>query len=134
MAPIQGFLAILTVDTNDLTEITVTTPLARTKSSLNKATQDGTGSMVSIPGVESGSLSVSGFLDDALHNAMETTWAKTDPVPFTLIVAGSDTTDAQWAGNLVLTSFTVNPVEDGVWEFDLDGDTSGPVVYTPSAP
>ncbi len=129
----QGFLASLTLDGTDYTQITVTTPLSRTKGSLNKAVMDGTGDMDSIPGMSSGSLSVSGFIDEPLHNALEATWDKDDPVSFTLTVERGYTTDAQWFGSVTLLSLTVEPTEDGLWIFSLSGETSGSVVYVPSA-
>ena len=132
MSTTQGFLADITLDGVDYTGITVTVPLTRTKSSLNKATQDGTGSMAVIPGMESGSLSLTGFIDEPLHNSLETTWAKDAAVPFVLTVVSGLATDAQWTGDVVLLSLTVQPKEDGLWEFSLDGETSGPTVYTPS--
>ena len=132
MSATQGFLADITLDGSDYTNVTVTVPLTRTKGSLNKATQDGTGNMVVIPGMESGSLSLPGFSDDALHNTLEATWAKGDAVPFVLTVVRGLTTDAAWAGNVTLLSLTVQPQEDGLWEFTCDGETSGAVTYTPS--
>jgi hypothetical protein len=131
---IQGFLASLTLDGNDISQQVATTPLDRTKGLLSKAVMDGSGVAQSIPGVESGTLAVSGFLSQAEHNAMELTWAKDVPVAFVLEVEEGLTTDALWTGLVTLTSFTVNPQEDGLWEFSISGDTSGATVYTPSAP
>ncbi len=133
MAPTQGFLASLTLDGTDYTTITVTTPLTRSKGLLNKATMNGSGDMESIPGLSSGSISVAGFLDEPLHNTLEATWAKDDPISFTLTVERGLTTDAQWFGLVTLTSLTVEPTEDGLWAFSLSGETSGSVVYVPSA-
>ena len=132
MSAIQGFLADIELDGVDYTGITVTVPLTRTKGSLNKATQDGTGQMAIIPGMESGSLSLTGFIDEPLHNSLEATWAKDDAVPFKLTVVSGLATDAEWTGDVVLLNLTVQPQEDGLWEFSCDGETSGPVTYTPS--
>ena len=132
MSATQGFLADIELDGVDYTGITVTVPPTRTKGSLNKATQDGTGDMVVIPGMESGSLSLTGFIDEPLHNSLEATWAKDGAVPFTLTVVNGLTTDAGWAGDVTLLSLTVQPQEDGLWEFTCDGETSGAVTYTPS--
>jgi hypothetical protein len=131
---VQGFLASLTLDGNDITQQVSTTPLDRTKGVLTKTVMDGTGVAQSIPGVQAGTLAVTGFLSQAEHNAMEVTWAKDDPVPFVLTVEEGLATDAVWTGLVTLTSFTVNPQEDGLWEFSISGDTSGATVYTPSAP
>lgn len=132
--PVPGFLASLSLDGNDITLEVTTTPLERTKNILNKSVMANTGQMESIPGLESGALRITGFLSQAEHNAMEVTWAKDVPVAFLLSVEEGLTTDASWAGFITLGTFSVNPVEDGLWEFALDGETSGPVPYTPSAP
>ena len=133
MAKVQGFLASLTLDGTDITNQVSATPLNRTKAVLNKATQDGTGSMQSIPGMSSGTLQVSGFLSQVEHNALEITWAKDDPVPFVLTVEEGLTTDASCSGLVTLSSFDVSPSGDGAWEFSLNGDISGSVAYTPAA-
>ena len=132
MAITQGFLASLEIDGIDITQVTITTPLTRNKNPLSKKTMDNTPDDVSIPGVESGDLSVTGLIDSDQLNALEVTWAKTDPVPFKLAVVTGDTTEPQWDGLLTLTSFMVDPKEDGDWEFSLSGSTSGAVTYVPS--
>lgn len=129
---VQGFLANLTLDSLDITDTVQSAPFTRSKGNQNKAVMDNTGVMDSIPGVESGTLSISGFITTDEWNAMEITWAKDVPVPFVLTVAAGLTTDPGWAGNVVLTSLEVNPAEDGLWEFALDGDTSGITAFTPS--
>ena len=129
----QGFLASLVLDLLDITTNVQSTPLTRTKGTLNKAVQDNSGEMQSIPGMSSGTLNVTGWLDTDEHNALEVTWAKDVAVPFVLTVAAGLTTDPGWAGDVTLTSFEVAPVEDGLWTFSLSGDTSGVVTYTPSA-
>ena len=131
---VQGFLAELTLDGINITDQVVSTPFARTKTALAKGVMDGSGVMQSIPGPESGSLDVSGFLSQAEWNAMEVTWAKDVPVSFNLAVIEGITTDAEWSGLVTLTGLTVDPVGDGLWSFELTGDTSGVTTYTPSTP
>jgi len=131
---VQGFLAQLTLDGTDITNTVMSTPLSRSRTILNKAVMDGSGDTQSIPGLRSGDLSVSGILSQAEHNSLEVTYAKDVPVPFILTVTEGLTTDASWAGLVTLGDLTVDPVGDGMWEFQLSGDTSGAVTYTPSAP
>ena len=76
MANQQGFLADLSLDGLDITTNVQSTPLTRTKGTLNKAVQDNLGEMQSIPGMSSGTLNVTGWLDTDEHNALEVTWAK----------------------------------------------------------
>jgi len=131
---VQGFLAQLDLDGTDITNTVMSTPLSRSKTELNKGVMDGSGVMQSIPGMSSGGLSVSGILSQAEWNAMEATWAKTVPVSFTLTVVEGLTTDTSWTGDVTLTSLQVDPVGDGMWEFSLEGSTSGVVTVTPSVP
>ena len=132
--PIQGFLASLSIDGLDITQEVMSVPLGRSKSVLNKSVMDNTGASQSIPGMESGTLSIDGFLSSVEHNALEVTWAKDVAVAFVLTADEGGSTDPSWAGFVTLSSFTVEPREDGVWQFSLSGDLSGPVVYTPAAP
>jgi len=131
---IQGFLASLELDGLDITQQVVATPLQRTKGSLNKAVMDGTGSMLVLSGIESGSLRVTGFVSADEGAALEQTWAKSGEVPFVLTIESAATTPAAWSGKVVLTSFTIEPQESGLWDFSIDGDTTGPILYTPSTP
>ena len=131
---IQGFLASLVLDGNAIISEVQSTPLVRTRSTQNKSTMDGTPDPASIPGKDSGTLQISGFLTNPEHNAMEITYAKRVPVTFLLTVeAGAAVTDTAWSGFVTLTSFEVNPDGEGAWMFNLSGDISGPVTYIPSA-
>jgi len=133
MAKKQGFLYHLVLGGNIFTDVVVSSPLSRTKAVLNKATQDGTGAMQSIPGMESGTLQVSGFVDQPQYNTLEGLWSLDDPVDFKLSIAeGLGGQDSEWDGFLTLSSLEVSPSVDGAWEFSLSGDITGPVVYTPS--
>ncbi len=129
---VQGFLANIVLDGNDITSVTVTTPLSRSREVLSKNVMDNVGAAINIDGLESGALNISGFVNQVEHNKLEVTWAKKAPVVFTLTVAEGLTTDASWTGLVVLSTFDVEPVGDGMWEFTLSGDTSTATIYTPS--
>ncbi len=131
---VQGFLANLVLDGNDITNRVTATPLARSKDLLSKNVMDGIGDAFNIPGISSGSLNVSGYISQAELNNLEVSWAKDVPVSFVLTVAEGLGTDSSWAGDVTLGTFDVEPVGDGMWEFTLSGDTDGPILFTPSVP
>lgn len=133
MAKVPGFLANLTLDGNAIITEVQSTPLTQTRTALSKGVMDGTPDPASIGGKEGGTLNIRGFVSQEEWNLIEVTWDKNVPVPFILTVTEGLVTDAAWAGEVTLTTKTVDPVEDGAWEFSLDGDISGPVTFTPSA-
>ena len=131
---VQGFLANLKLDTNDITMVLTDVSLDESKTSLDKSVMDGTGESQSIPGKKSGSMSMNGHVDQANLNLLEASWAKQEPVVFTLEISqGLGTADASWSGKVTLTSFTKSTSADGNWAFSLSGDTSG-VVFSPYTP
>ena len=134
MGFVQGFLATLTLDTVDITLFVTDVSLDQAKTALDKSVMDGTGNSGMLPGLQTGTMSINGHIDQANLNALETTWAKDTVVAFTLEISEGLTTDAAWAGNIALTDFTKATTFDGNWAFSLSGETSGSVPYTPSAP
>ena len=131
---VQGFLATLTIDGNDITLFVTDVSFDQSKTALDKSVQDGTGNSVMLPGLESGTMSFNGHIDQANLNALEVSWAKDTVVAFVLVVAEGLGTDAQWSGNIALTDFTKATTFDGNWAFSISGDTSGNVAYLPSVP
>jgi len=134
MGFVQGFLATLTLDSNDITLFVTDVSFDQSKTALDKSVMDGSGDSTMIPGLQTGTMSINGHIDQANLNALETTWAKDTVVPFTLEVSEGLTTDAVWAGNLSMSDFSKSTTFDGNWAFSISGETSGAVTYTPSAP
>jgi len=131
---VQGFLATLTLDTNDVTLFVTDVTLDESKTSLDKSVMDGSGDTVSIPGKKAGTLSLNGHIDQVNLTLLEESWAKQASVPFVLTVAeGLLTSDASWAGNIVLDAFSKTTAADGNWAFSLSGNTDT-VVFTPHVP
>ena len=134
MAFVQGFLATLTLDTNDITLFVTDVELAETRPSLDKSVMDGSGVSVTIPGKKNGTLSLTGHVDQANLNLLEVSWSKDVAVAFDLEISEGLTTDGKWVGTISLSDFTRGTVFDGNWSFSLSGDFAGAVTYTPSAP
>jgi len=131
MAFIQGYLASLTLDGNDITLVTADVSMSESKTVLNKSVMDGSGEASSIPGMFSGSLSINGHIDQENLNLLEESWAKQVPVTFTLTIDQWLTTDGSWTGTITLSTFTKATAADSNWSFTLSGETIG-VTFTPS--
>lgn len=130
---IQGFLATLTLDTNDITLSVTDVSLGESKTSLDKSVMDGFGESASIPGKLSGTLSISGHVEQGDLNLLQATWAKPHAVAFELLIEEGLATDSSWVGTIMLTSFNKATAADGNWSFTLAGDVFG-VTFTPSIP
>lgn len=131
---IQGFLAEVVIDGADTTPITATVSLNRSRTAIDKAVMDSIGDSVSIPGMRSGVLSLSGHVSTAELNVLEASYAKEVPVAFTVKVVEGLASDAEWVGEFVFETFDIDTSADGNWAFSVSGPTSGPVAYTPAAP
>ena len=130
----QGFLATLELDGNDISLVVTDYSLDRTKTILDKSVQDRSGYSASIPGKQSGTLSLDARLDTVNLSLLEASWAKAATVPFVLEVTEGNATDASWAGELTMGDISVGGSFGDQWAVSLSGDTSGPVTFTPVAP
>jgi len=133
MAFIQGFLASLTLDGNDITLVTADVTLSESRTVLDKSTMDGSGYSASIPGKRSGTLSITGHVDQANLNLLEAAWAQDVTVMFELEIAEGKTTDAKWAGWITLSAFDKSTAADSNWAFTLSGETVD-LAYTAMVP
>jgi len=133
MAFIQGFLASLKFDGNDITFVTADVTLSESRTVLDKSVMDGIGRSQSIPGKRSGTLSITGHVDQVNLNLLEAAWAKDTTVAFELEIAEGKTTDAKWVGMLTLTSFDKSTAADSNWAFTLSGETVD-LAYTAMVP
>ena len=131
---VQGFLATLTLDANDITLFVTDVSFDQSKTALDKSVMDGSGDSVMLPGLQTGTLSINGHIDQSNLDDLEVTWAKDVVVAFNLEVSQGLSTDAAWSGNIAMTDFSKSTTFDGNWAFSLSGDTSGVVAYQASAP
>jgi len=130
---VQGFLATITVDGVDQTLTIEQGGLTRSKSVLSKGSMDGTGFAKSIPGPVTGTLDLTGHIVQLNLNDLELAFAKDVPVAFTMTITEGLVTDAAYSGFVTLSQFDVDTSADANWAFQLQGETSGEIVYTPSA-
>ena len=130
-AVVQGFLATISIDTQDITAMVEALSVGETKSVLEKPTMDGSPFSKTIPGNVTGTLSLNGDIDQENLNKLEASWLKDTEVAFVVSVTEGAGTDAVWTGSLVLGDFTRETSGDSKWTFTLSGTSSGQTVYTP---
>ncbi len=131
MSDIQGFLVQLTLDTTEITALCNDVSLTRDKNVMVKATMDGTGVPHQLVGSKTGTLSMTGQVDTAGQEGLETTWLKDVKVAFVLVVGDGGTVDAgTYNGSVTLSSFTIDAAASDAWNFSLDGATDS-VSYAP---
>ena len=128
---VQGFLAVITIDGNDITASVEAFSLDESKSVLEKATMNGSPYNDTIPGNITGTLSMNGDIDQANLALLQASWAKDTEVVFAVSVLEGATTDSLWSGLLTLGDFTRETSGDSKWTFSLSGTTSKDIVYTP---
>ena len=129
--PVQGFLATISIDGNDITAAVENFNLDRTKNVLDKMTMNGDPVGKKIPGSETGTLGCDGLIDQANMTLLEASWVKDTEVVFSLTNEEGAATDMVWAGSVVLGDLALNTSGDDVWRFTLGAETSGAVVVTP---
>ena len=134
MAFVPGFLATLTLDSNDITLFVTDVAIDETRTALDKAVMDGSGNPAKLPGMRGGTFALNGHIDQANLNALETSWAKDTVLAFVLEVSEGLGTDASYAGNIAPTDFARNTTFDGNWAFSIGGDLDGDLTFTPSVP
>jgi hypothetical protein len=132
--PVQGFLAKITIDNTEITAAVEDYSLDRTKNVMQKPTMDSKPTSKAIPGSETGSLSVSGLIDQVNQAKLELAWAKETEVQFSIEVDEGATTDLVWSGFVVLGDLGVATSSTDVWRFTLSAATYDVVAVTTHAP
>ena len=132
MADLQGFYVTLTLDGTNITAQLESADLERSKAQLKKSTMDGNPGAEYLPGEQTSTLTMVGFIDEAGLNGLEQSFAKNIEVPYSLFVGdATESLDAGlYSGNVTLTRFTVRASGEEVWRFELDGQ-GGAATYTP---
>jgi hypothetical protein len=131
---VQGFLASLVLDSNDITLMITSYSLPRAKTILNVSVQDRSGVEVSIPGMQSGRLSIEALLDSPNLKKLEASWLKETTVTFVLTVEEGLGTDASWSGAITMGDFTVGGEFGDQWNISISGDISGVVTPVDAIP
>ena len=59
-----------------------------------------------------------------------------EPLAFTMYVGtlGGAIDAGEYAGDLVVGTLSINDDSEGEWEWSIDGETDGPVLFTPPIP
>ena len=128
---IPGFLVTLTLDAVEITAVCNDVSLTRAKNVMSKPTMDGTGIPIQLAGSKTGELSMTGQVDTAGQEGLETTWLKDTKVAFVLEVGDGATVQAgTYNGSVTLSQFDIDAAASDAWNFSLSGATDS-VSFSP---
>lgn len=129
-----GYLAVLSVDSTDVSAYCESFNLTQTRNAIRKPTF-GEESPQHIGGLKDGTISGSGHVSVAGLPALQTAFDNAQPVTFDYAPSGAGSEESgSYAGSAVLSSFDVGSEADGQVSFTFDGATSGAIVYTAPTP
>ena len=132
---VPGWQTTITINSEDLTVVGNVLGFTRTKAS-NPKPVFGQDFRHELPGQAGGSLSAQGHVSTEKIAGLETMFNSEVPVAYTL-QAGTPAgaTDAgSWAGNLVITEYTLDTDAEGEWEWTINATLDGAPTYTPATP
>lgn len=132
---IPGWETTITINTEDLTVVGNVLSFTRTKAS-NPKPVFGQPFRHELPGQGGGTLSANGHVSVEKLPALETMLALTIPVAYTIQVGtlAGPTEAGDYAGNLVITEFTLDTDAEGEWEWTLNATLDGEPAYTAPTP
>jgi predicted secreted protein len=132
---IPGYLGTVTLNLEDISAIGSVVSLQKTRNVMTKPTF-GNPWGFSLGGQKIAQFSANGHISAEQAAALEAAFASDLPIEFSLQVGeGSGVTDAGLhTGNCVLSSYTIEANADGEWDWSIEAQTSGTVVYTPASP
>jgi hypothetical protein len=132
---IPGYLGTVTLNLEDISAIGSVVRLQKTRNVMTKPTF-GNPWGFSLGGQRIGQFSANGHLSAEQAEALETAYNAQLPIEFSLQVGeGAGATDAGLhTGSCVISSLTIEANADGEWDWSIDAQTSGLVVYTPASP
>jgi hypothetical protein len=135
MTFIPGWETTITINAEDLTVVGNVLNFVRTKSSQPKPVF-GSPFRNEIPGQAGGTLSAQGHVAVEKVQALEDIFNANTSVAYVIQAgtAAGDTDAGQWAGNLVVTSYTLDTDAEGEWEWSIEATLDGAPTYTPPAP
>jgi hypothetical protein len=131
---IPGWETDVTVDLEDLTVISNQFQMTRTWGSLPKAVF-GAAFRKEVKGQGGGTVSLAGHISVEKQAALETILAKTTAVAYVFEVGtdGGATDAGSYAGNLIITEFTMEAGAEDEWDWSMSATLDGAPAYTPPA-
>ena len=130
MSDVQGFLATITLDSQDITAYLNDASFDRTKTVETKPTMDGTGIPLKLVTQKDGTLTLDGQVDTAGQSVLETIFAKDTPVAFVAIMGDGATIDAgTYSGDVTLSGETISTSASDTWNFTMTAE--GWLTFTP---
>jgi predicted secreted protein len=132
---IPGYLGTVLLNADDISAIGSVVTLGQTRNIMTKPTF-GSAFAHSLGGQKIGSFVASGHVSVEQVNDLQTAFNSDAPIDFSLQIgdAAGSTDAGVYTGQCVLTSFEITASADGEWDWSIDAQTSGDVVYTAPAP
>jgi predicted secreted protein len=132
---IPGYLGTVTLNADNISAIGSVVSLKKTRNVMTKPTF-GNEWGFSLGGQKIGAFSASGHVSAEQAADLEAIFASNAPIAFSLQVGeGSAATDAGLhTGNCVVSDYTIEANADGEWDWSIDAQTSGALIYTPASP
>lgn len=131
---IPGYLATVLLNAEDFSAIGSVVRLQKSRNVMTKPTF-GNPFGFSLGGQRLATFTANGHLSAEQAAALEAAYNATLPIAFSLQVGeGGEVTDAGLhTGSCVISQLTIEANADGEWDWSLDAQTSGAVVFTPAA-
>lgn len=131
---IPGYLGTVTINATDVSAVGSVVRLQRTRTVMTKPTF-GSPDANSLGGQRLGRFSASGHISAEQAAALNTAF-EAATVPFSLQVgeAAGATDGGLYAGDAVISDYTVEANADGEFDWSIEAQTDGAVTYTPAAP
>lgn len=132
---IPGYMASISIDSEDLTVVGNVLSIDLTKGGLPKSVF-GQQWRNTASGQISGSISVSGHLSVEIAPLLMPLIEAETPIPIVVYMGdeGGAIDGGSNAGNIVVTGLSESADSEGEWEWTIEGELDGALVYTPPTP
>jgi len=132
---VPGYLGTVLLNTEDISAIGSVVSLQKTRNLMTKPTF-GSEYAHSLGGQKIGAFSANGHVSVEQIGDIEAAFNSDAPIDFSLQIgdAAGPTDAGVYVGQCVLSSYTIEASADGEWDWSIEAQTSGPVVYTAPTP
>jgi predicted secreted protein len=132
---IPGYLGTVLLNTDDISAVGSVVSLSKTRNIMTKPTF-GSPYAFSLGGQKLGSFSAQGHVSVEQIADIDNAFASDAPIAFSIQIgdAAGPTDAGLYAGNCVLSDYTITANADGEWDWSIEAQTSGAVTYTAPTP
>jgi hypothetical protein len=132
---IPGYLGTVLLNADDISAIGSVVSLSKTRNIMTKPTF-GSPYAHSLGGQKLGSFSANGHVSAEQVGDLDAAFNSDAPIAFSLQIgdAAGPTDGGLYTGECVLSDFTIEASADGEWDWSIEAQTSGEIVYTAPTP